>query len=352
MYMKFTKVQLKNQERIEAWLKGAPFRENLRDKHPQVPDLSLERVLEEFCPPDVKGAGQFYTPLEMASQALSYIAPFEGARILEPCAGIGNLLYPLLPDAGYIHVDAYEMEGTCVKVGRKLFPWVNWRHEIPFDHLDEIEGRYDFVVLNPPFGTMRGMVPGENMSQGRAKRSEHIFMELAVRALKPDGYAVMIVPSQGERTPAFHERSMPKKMAPWFESRAKMVYRDARLPGEFQFTQINVEALVFQRTDYDAPVVLAEAPEVVAAVPAPVAEAEPEPITEAPPPPVLLKPPSQPVHALDTALPLIGQVVNWKTGVGKVVNVSGNGQTLFVETIWSGKHRMQTVNITDIQPNR
>jgi hypothetical protein len=136
-------------------------------------------------------------------------------------------------------------------------------------------------------------------------------------------------------------------MLPWFEPRAKLVYRDARLPGEFQFTQINVEALVFQRTDYDAPVLEAEA---VAAVPAPapVAEAEPEPITEALPP-ILLKPTPQPVHALDTALPLIGQVVNWKTGVGKVVNVSANGQTLYVETIWSGKHRMQTVNLTDIQ---
>ena len=346
-YMKFTKVQLKNQERIEAWLAGVPFRENSRDKHPQVPDLSLERVLEEFCPPDVKGAGQFYTPLDMASQALSYIAPFEGARILDPCCGIGNLLYPFLPDKKWIHVDAYEMEGECVRVGQKLFPWVRRHHAIPFDHLDAIEGRYDFVVMNPPFGTARGMVPGETMAQGRATRSEHIFMELAVRALKPDGYAVMIVPSQGERTPAFHERTMPKKMVPWFEPRAKLVYRDARLPGEFQFTQINVEALVFQRTDYDAPVVL-EA-EAVAAIPTPMAEAEPEPITEAPPP-ILLKP--VPAHNLGFALDLIGRRVTWKTGVGKVVNVSGNGQTLFVETIWSGKHRMQTVNITDIQPNR
>jgi hypothetical protein len=66
----------------------------------------------------------------------------------------------------------------------------------------------------------------------------------------------------------------------------------------------------------------------------------------------LLKPASQPAHTLDTALTLIGQVVNWKTGVGRVVNVSGNGQTLFVETIWSGKHRMQSVPLTDIQPNR
>ncbi len=345
-YMKFTKAQIKNQERIEAWLKGVPFRENSRDKHPQVPDLTLERVLEEFCPPDVKGAGQFYTPLDMASQALSYIAPFEGARILEPCAGIGNLLYPLLPDSKWIHVDAFEMEGECVRVGQKLFPWAHWHHAIPFDHLDEIEGRYDFVIMNPPFGTVRGMVPGENMSQGRATRSEHIFMELAVRALKPDGYAVMIVPSQGERAPAFHER-MPKKMAPWFEPRAKLVYRDARLPGEFQLTQINVEALVFQRTGYDAPVVLTEAPEVVAAVPAPVAEAEPKPPITETPPPVLLRP--VPAHNPGFALDLIGQRVTWKTGVGKVVNVSANGQTLFVETIWSGKNRIQSVRLIDIQ---
>jgi SAM-dependent methyltransferase len=344
---------LKNQERIEARLKGVPFRENSRDKHPQVPDLNLEDVLEQFCPPDIRGAGQFYTPLEMAAQALSYIAPFDGARILEPCAGIGNLLYPLLPDKEWIQVDAYEMEGECVQVGQKLFPWVRWHHAIPFDHLDELEGRYDFVIMNPPFGTVRGMVPGETMAQERAKRSEHIFTELAVRALKPGGQAVIIVPSQGERAPAFHER-LPKKLAAWFEPRAVMVYRDTWLPGEFQFTHMSVEALVFQRTDYDVPVVL-EA-EAAAAVPTPIIEAEPDPeplVTEALPetPPVLLKPAPRPVHTLDTALALIGQPVRWETGTGKVVNVSANGQTLFVETIWSGKNRLQTVNITDIQPN-
>jgi SAM-dependent methyltransferase len=349
-FVKLTKVQLKNQERIEAWLKGVPFRENSRDKHPQVPDLNLEDVLEQFCPPDIRGAGQFYTPLDMASQALSYIAPFDGARILDPCCGIGNLLYPFLPDAGRIHVDAYELERECVEVGRKLFPWAHWRHAIPFDHLDELEGRYDFVVMNPPFGTVRGMVPGENMSQGRAKRSEHIFTELAVRALKSGGQAVMIVPSQGVYRPAFHNL-MPKKMAEWFGKRATVVYHDTGLPGEFQFTHINVEALVFERTNYDVPVVL-EA-EAVVSVPAPVESApEPEPlVTEALPEPVLLKPAPRPVHTLDTALALIGQPVRWKTGTGRVLNVSANGQTLFVETIWSGKHRLQTVNITDIQPN-
>jgi len=246
--VKLTKLQMKNQARIEAWLKGVPFCENSRDKHPQVPDLSIERVLEEFCPPDIKGAGQFYTPLEMAARALSYITPRAGSRILEPCAGIGNLLYPLVPYAHDIEVDAYEIESVCVEVGQRLFPWVRWHYAIPFNHLDEIEVQYDFVVMNPPFRTVRGMAPGERMAQGRAIHSEHIFIELAIRALKPGGRAVMIVPSQGEHAPAFHER-LPKGLAAWLEPRATVIYRDANLPGEFQFTHMNVEALIFERTE-------------------------------------------------------------------------------------------------------
>ena len=36
--MKLTKVQRKDRDRIEAWLKGEPFRENSRSK-PEIPDL-------------------------------------------------------------------------------------------------------------------------------------------------------------------------------------------------------------------------------------------------------------------------------------------------------------------------
>lgn len=344
-YMKFTKPQLKNQERIEAWLKGVPFRENSRDRNPQVPDLTLERVLEEFCPPDVKGAGQFYTPLEMAAQALAYISPHEGARILEPCAGIGNLLYPLLPHANRIQVDAYEMEWQCVEVGRKLFPWACWQHAIPFADVAVLEGRYDFVVMNPPFGTQRGLVSGEEMSQGRATRSEHIFVELAVRALKPGGQAVLIVPSQGERQPPFHAR-LPKKLAAWFEPRATVVYRDANLPGEFQFTKITVEALIIERTDFDAPVAAAAA---AVTEPAPagalVGDLDPPADWRAVPDfgPPAMPPPAAPVLAL------IGQYVTWKAGAGKVVNVSRNGQTLFIACEHLGKSRIQSVRFTDIQ---
>ena len=58
----------------------------------------------------------------------------------------------------------------------------------------------------------------------------------------------MIVPSQGEHAPAFHER-LPKGLAAWLEPRATVIYRDANLPGEFQFTHTNVEALIFERTE-------------------------------------------------------------------------------------------------------
>ncbi len=47
---KLTKAQRKNNERIAAWLEGRPFRENSRDRSPGVPDLPIERVLDEYVP--------------------------------------------------------------------------------------------------------------------------------------------------------------------------------------------------------------------------------------------------------------------------------------------------------------
>ncbi len=244
---RMTKRQRKWNDRIEAWLKGNLFKENARAK-PEVPVLGMREILDNFYPPDPTGSAQFFTPPEMAQAAFDYgavlISP--GQRVLDPCAGIGHLLYPWLwhAEVGDVTFDAYEIDRGCVELGQMLFPDVNWRWEIPFDRLEDIEGQYDYVFCNPPFNTRRGMMSGEEMSNGKAKKSEHLFLELCIRALKSEGGAVMFGPYN------YIDR-LPRKMRDWFDERATVDLTWGPLPGEFALTKIQLHAYYITRREYE-----------------------------------------------------------------------------------------------------
>lgn len=244
---RMTKRQRKWNDRIDAWLHGVPFRENAQAK-PEVPDLSLLDVLENYYPPDPTGSAQFFTPLQMAQAAYDYgnIYVTKGQRALDPCAGIGHLFYPWLRhiEADGVTFDAYEIDDACVELGQVLFPKVNWQWEIPFDCLASIEGQYDLVVCNPPFNIRRGMILGEEMSAGKARKSEHFFLELCIRALKPEGQAVMFGPYN------YIDR-LPRKMRAWFDQHANVDYTWGPLPGEFALTAISLYAYYITRQYYE-----------------------------------------------------------------------------------------------------
>jgi type I restriction-modification system DNA methylase subunit len=240
--LKLTKAQQKDRDRIEAWLKQEPFRENSRSK-PEVPDLSIEEVIETYVPPDIQGAGQFFTPLIMAKAAHGYLPYYSGqpVRILEPCAGIGNLLYPFLGENANIQIDAFELERECVEIGKKLYPFANWTHACTHDHLGELEGKYDFVLMNPPFNTKRGMYEAEENSEAGLKNSAHLFLELAIKALKPGGRLVAIAPYN-------YLEKLPKKGRAWFDDRAVEEF-NFELPGEFRFTGMRVNLFCIAKNE-------------------------------------------------------------------------------------------------------
>ncbi len=242
MSHRITKAQYKNLKRIRAWLDDEPFKEHYRDKNPQVPALSVQEVLEQYTPPDVTGAGQFFTPLEMGRAASKPLQlDFRRQlRILEPCAGIGHLVSLFNSVRGQVVLEAYEMEEECVRIGRKLFPWANWRCHIPFYDLEQIEGQYDLVAANPPIGTKRGMFPGERMSEGRCTRSEHVFLELIARALRPGGQAVVLAPYN------YLDR-LPKALRVWLDEQLETTHSWGPLPGRFALTSVRLHAYYFTR---------------------------------------------------------------------------------------------------------
>lgn len=94
--------------------------------------------------------------------------------------------------------------------------------------------------MNPPFGTQRGTYPGQEMCQGRCSKSEHVFLELAVRACKPGGQIGVIAPYN------YCDR-LPKRLKRWLEDKAEMVYDLRELPGEFVLSSISVHGFIFRR---------------------------------------------------------------------------------------------------------
>jgi len=111
--------------------------------------------------------------------------------------------------------------------------------------LDEIEGQYDYVICNPPLGTRRGMAPGDQMCEGRCSKSEHSFLELCIRALKPRGQALVLAPYN-------YVDRLPKAARAWLDDHADVEHGRGPLPGKFALTFIKLHAWRFQRHDHDA----------------------------------------------------------------------------------------------------
>ncbi|GIK40432.1 MAG: hypothetical protein BroJett011_42650 [Chloroflexota bacterium] len=168
--------------------------------------FSVREVLDNYGPPDLKDSGQYFTKPETARAALEQLRlcpPRSGKlRALDLCGGIGHLVYPFSFLRDLLDFDVYEIEEECVEVGRYLFPWANWFGDTPFKHISELEGKYDLVLVNPPIGTRRGIELARHVCERRSSRSEHLFLELAVRALNHKGQVVFLGPdSLLERRP-------------------------------------------------------------------------------------------------------------------------------------------------------
>lgn len=243
--IKLTKAQAKNRDRIDAWLNEIPFKENSRDKHPSVPTLTRAEVFEQYVPMYVQEHAAYMTPPIMAETLIEFAqaqkAHIESAySVLEPCAGIGNLIAPI-DRYGFI-ITAYELDQERYQIGSRLFPHETWYQDSPFEHYDKLHSRFDLVVMNPPFNIKWATSQALEVCKSGAKKIEHLFLELAVHALRPNGQALMIAP-------ATYFETLPKKDANlWVMGRGEWMDLGT-LPGAFQFTKITVHGWLYTRND-------------------------------------------------------------------------------------------------------
>jgi len=245
--LKLTKAQSKNQDRINAWLNQTEFKEYSKSK-PAIPDLSIEDVLDTFVPDSISDAGAYFTPEVMAEFMYSNLPVWGEYKIIDPCAGIGNLLYPFVRQDASADITAIELARYSYSVGKKLFPNFHWIQGNAYELIPELEGQFDAVLLNPPYNVRWATGYNENTMSGLATKSEHMFVEIALRLLKPNGWAGII------GTYNLFDR-MPKKFSEWTKERIAEFQDFGELDGEFQFTKIRVHGYMVRRNEfgYSAP---------------------------------------------------------------------------------------------------
>ncbi len=134
--------------------------------------------------------GQFFTPPVVTRFVLDLLDIPAGSKVLEPSCGAGAFLEQI--PAG-CQVTGIELMRETAEVARLCYPEADIRSADALELLSELEGRFDFVVGNPPFMKITKKYDGFPVT-GKTRKAEWHFIELAVRALKPGGWLALIVP--------------------------------------------------------------------------------------------------------------------------------------------------------------
>lgn len=227
---KLTRKQNEARNAILAWLDGG--------KH-----LEHKYVLNNYVPQDITEGGKYYTPIPIADELIKRVQPYllPIVRVLEPCAGIGHLIYSM---PATWDVDAYELDQEASRIGCKLFQHVHWFIELsPFTDWDLIEGEYDLAIMNPPFNANLGMNEAHKRSDARWHfKSEYKFLELAVHALDEGGILAVI------GTQLFLNNS-PKPLAEALWTQLEILEDPTHLDGNFTFAGIDVYSYLFRKVN-------------------------------------------------------------------------------------------------------
>ena len=208
------------------------------------PDVAVrERVLREYIPPwhAVNGKAAHLTPPEMGRALVGQVAHLiPGARVLEPCAGIGHLIEEI-GQYGPAEIHAWEWEAEMIAILPILHPEITAQQANMWAAWQEHEAAFDLIIANPPFGNTCGRGTGEGL-EFNGKMAEFLSIKAIVRLLKPSGTAALILPSM-----AFGGNRWGP-MNRWLDEQGVSVTGDFRLPNvPFAFTKAAVKGFLLQK---------------------------------------------------------------------------------------------------------
>ena len=136
--------------------------------------------------------GQFFTPPIVTRFVMNLLGITSGL-VLETSCGAGAFLEVLPPAC---QVEAFELMQEASTVAKLLYPSAKIIRDNTLTHLHELEGRFDFVIGNPPFCDIPKYddYSGFTIAKKGKNRAEWYFLELGLRALKPGGVMAFVLP--------------------------------------------------------------------------------------------------------------------------------------------------------------
>ena len=136
---------------------------------------------------------QYFTPEEVVQYMISSlkITGFKGSKVLEPSCGNGIFISHLQKNFDSLDITAVELNYELFKLNKICYPEVNLINGNTLDYCEDFENQYDLVIGNPPYG--RG-TKRDTLKLSGAKL-EGQFTELCLKALKPGGHFIMVLPT-------------------------------------------------------------------------------------------------------------------------------------------------------------
>jgi predicted RNA methylase len=141
-----------------------------------------------------RSASQYMTPLRVADAIVDLAGPTDGDRVLDPAAGIGNLIR----EAAAQGAEASAIEINRETVNAALF--LNAVHDTQIDHQvadfltlalqteSSLPDDLDHVLIDPPFG-----LHYERPDGTRERNAEELFVLEALKRLRPGGVVTTVV---------------------------------------------------------------------------------------------------------------------------------------------------------------
>lgn len=210
---------------------------------------------------------EFYTPKKVVKTmwGLALKHGFRGGHVLEPAAGVGVFLSHA-PARKHLENDAYftaiEPQEYTVAILQILFPeavvknGVFEQEFIDRNKNDSIKGnvqpKYQLVIGNPPYGSIRGTSGGRYMNMGEkqytsAQAYDEYFITRGLDLLLPGGLLIYIIGSEVANGGVPFLKRGSTKTKQDIASKATLI--DAyRLPnGVFDRTDVLSDIVVFRK---------------------------------------------------------------------------------------------------------
>uniref|UniRef100_UPI0025BB7B66 N-6 DNA methylase n=1 Tax=Desulfonatronospira sp. TaxID=1962951 RepID=UPI0025BB7B66 len=196
---------------LAGWLADQPF-ETQADRRALL--KTFDSIIENSSKKHSAGSGFLPVPAGIAEIMVRLAAPFPGARIYDPCFGLGSLLTtawdyvqeqqnkePRRVSSSLLYIAGVELDPESFVIGltRIILAGVEEpRLELGSSlertpSSDSVSNGFDLVLTNPPMG-MRVDPAGLEHYPVRTKDGAALFIQHALSQLKPEGRALIIVP--------------------------------------------------------------------------------------------------------------------------------------------------------------